>query len=152
MGKRGSPGTPHSPPRSSKTDSMKKRSSAGTLDSPPRKLRKQMSGDPGTPPQEAITPNTRTLRAVQRYKQKWGHSPSQKSENADERRLAKRFSNVPRHRKQSLNAENKADARRSHVEGTLHACFAFFEAHGSAPQITEDPTRADEQKLARKFD
>ena len=135
---------------------MGKRGSAGIPGSPPgRRLRKQLSGEGGdddAPPESpASTPNTRTLRAVARYKQKYGHSPSQTSKDVDERRLAVRLSKVPRHRKQSLKAENKAENQRSHVEETLHACFAFLEAHGSVPQRTEDPARADENKLALKF-
>ena len=120
---------------------------------PPRALRRAISGASGGDDDDAIsgTPNTRTLRAVARYKQKYGHSPSQTSKDVDERRLAVRLSKVPRHRKQSLNAENKAENQRSRVEETLLACEAFREAHGSAPQMSKDPARNDENRLAQKF-
>ena len=128
---------------------MRKRGSADTVGSPRRKLRRWGSGvsEGGNVPDDPLTPNTRTLRAVAHYKQKYGHSPSQTSKDVDERRLAVRLSKVPRHRKQSLNAENQ----RSHVEETLLACEAFREAHGSAPQMSKDPARADENRLAHKF-
>ena len=104
---------------------MGKRGSAGIPGSPPgRRLRKQLSGEGGDD-DAASTPNTRTLRAVARYKQKYGHSPSQTSKDVDERRLAVRLSKVPRHRKQSLNAESKAE----NVKKTLQEYLAFAEAH-----------------------
>ena len=84
---------------------MGKRGSADTPGNPPRKLRRQLShaasegGDADG--DAAFTPNTRTLRAVERYKKKNGHSPSQKSKDLDERRLAIKYSKVPRHMKES---------------------------------------------------
>ena len=89
----------------------------------------------------------RTLRAVERYKTKYGRSPSQKSKDFKERRLAIKYSKVPRHKKESLNANNK----RSHVEETLHIWVAFLEARGNAPQKTEDLARADEARLAQRL-
>ena len=124
---------------------MGKRGSADAAPGTPlRKLRRATSGASDA---SAPTPNTRTLRAVERYKQKYGHSPSQKSNDPEERRLANKYSHVPRHRKKSLNAAYQ----RTQVEETLRACVAFLEANGSAPQRTEDPARAEEDKLAQRL-
>ena len=122
---------------------MEKRGLADTPGNPPPKLRRQLlhatSEGGGAYGNAAFTPTTRTLRAIECYKKKYGHSPSQKSKDLDERRLAIKYSKVPRHRKESK------------VEETLHACVAFLEANGSAPQFTRVPARADEDRLAQRL-
>ena len=109
---------------------------------PAKKMMGAKGASAGAKEHDGETPNTRTLKAVAAFEALHGGKPKQKpgEPNAEENRLAKAYSKVPRQRKELGEDPN---------ELLLKRVLAFQDRYNNwPPELTEDPTREEERKLA----
>ena len=110
---------------------MAKRASA---DAPRTLAKKRQRGEAKS---SGLSPHGRCISEWESWRQlHGGQAPSQLSEDIEEKRLAKRYANVPRARKPDAALQCFAKA------------VAFHETWGVLPQQSEDPGREEERKLA----
>ena len=87
-----------------------------------------------------MSPHSLTIQRWHSWRETHGGAPpSQHGPNAEERRLATRFSQVPRARKVD------------EAVATYAKALAFHDKWGALPQQSLDPSREEERKLAKEL-